>query len=336
MRKIAILIGVIAATFGIYWLAAAWGLERALAGWFEERRADGWQAEYSDIRVSGFPTRFDTRLSDIELADTYSGLAWSAPEFRFVSKALHPGTITATWPQKQLLATPLEKLTITSDVMQAGVVFTETTDLNLAHATMQMQAVTLATSQGARTSLEHGSLTMDQQPRGDDGSFVYRLEFQAGGLRPSSAVLERLSDIALLSDVIETMELTTTVSFDAPWDRFAIERARPQPRRIRLELLKANWGGLELWMAGDLRVAADGTPTGQITVKAKNWREMLALARTSGLLPEALAPTIERTLGFLAGLSGSPDTIDTPLTFKDGYVAFGPIPLGPAPRLHLR
>ncbi len=77
-------------------------------------------------------------------------------------------------------------------------------------------------------------------------------------------------------------------------------------------------------------------PEGRIALRATNWREMLRIARTAGVLPEAIAGTVERGLGLLAGLSGNPETLDAPLTFAGGRVAFGPIPLGAAPRLRLR
>jgi hypothetical protein len=71
-------------------------------------------------------------------------------------------------------------------------------------------------------------------------------------------------------------------------------------------------------------------------VKITNWRDLLRVARNAGLLPEPLMPTIERAFEILAGLSGPADTLDAPLTFAGGIVSFGPLPLGPAPRLVIR
>jgi hypothetical protein len=34
-----------------------------------------------------------------------------------------------------------------------------------------------------------------------------------------------------------------------------------------------------------------------------------------------------------AALSGGGDTLDLPVTFADGNMSLGPLPLGPAPRL---
>jgi hypothetical protein len=89
-------------------------------------------------------------------------------------------------------------------------------------------------------------------------------------------------------------------------------------------------------MAGELEVDSDGVPEGDITVKAKNWREMVAIGVELGLVPEALQGSIEGALGTLATLAGDPKTIDIPLSFADGAIYLGPVWIGDAPRLLLR
>ncbi len=333
MRRLLWLPIIVAALFGAFWVATATGVTRGLAAWFDQRRASGWVAEYSALKTGGFPTRFDTRIQGLELADPYSGLAWTAPVFRFTAPVTRPGNITAFWPASQMLATPEQKIEITSQDMRAAVLFTETTDLNLAHIGFDLTDVAMTSTDGWENRLDSGHLSMEQLSGPD---FTYRVEFDARGLTPAASFLKMFERVTLLDDRIEGAELTAIVTFDAPWDRFAIERARPQPRRVELKIVKANWGELELWMAGDLDVNADGVPTGQIAVKARNWRQMVDMAREMGALPEELESSLVKTLGFLAKLSGDPDTLDTRLTFRNGYVAFGPIPLGPAPNLHIR
>ena len=132
------------------------------------------------------------------------------------------------------------------------------------------------------------------------------------------------------------MVIEANVTFDAPWDRHAIEDRRPQITALDLRGLRATWGRMELEAAGDLTVDAGGTPDGRITVRAVNWRDMIGVVRASGLVPEGFIPTIEAALEALAGLSGRPDTIDAPLSFQNGFVSFGPIPLGRAPNLTIR
>ena len=81
---------------------------------------------------------------------------------------------------------------------------------------------------------------------------------------------------------------------------------------------------------------AAGLATGEITIKAKNWREILAIVERSGLVPSGFLPLIERALDAAAGLSGPSDSLDVPLTFRDGQVSIGLLPLGRAPPLLLR
>ena len=52
-------------------------------------------------------------------------------------------------------------------------------------------------------------------------------------------------------------------------------------------------------------------------------------------MPEALRDTLEQALSLLSSLAGRADTLDIPLTFKGGRTTFGPVPLGPAPVIHI-
>ena len=81
------------ALWGGYWFIGSAGFEKGLAAWFDERRSAGWVADYSDIKTRGFPNRFDTTISDLELADTRAGLAWSAPFFQIFTLSYRPNHI---------------------------------------------------------------------------------------------------------------------------------------------------------------------------------------------------------------------------------------------------
>ena len=85
-----------------------------------------------------------------------------------------------------------------------------------------------------------------------------------------------------------------------------------------------------------MAVDADGYPTGEISVRAQNWREMVEMGVNAGAIPVEARGGIERILGLVAGLSGRDTEIDAPLSCRDQRVFFGPIPVGDAPRLVLR
>lgn len=329
MRKLILIALVAMLGWSLYWFVGASAAERGFAAWLDARRSQGWVAETASLKTRGFPNRFDTTFTALELADPNSGLAWSAPFFQVFALSYKPNHIIAVWPDGQTLATPDQRIEVAADDMRGSLVFEPGTDLALQRLSLVMQGMGFSSTEGWSSYLQHAQLAARQ----GDGDATYDLFFEATDITPASEFMKRLDQVEGLTGVIKGLNIEASVQFSAPWDRFAVERARPQPRHVDLKLLKADWGRLDLWMAGTLEVDSAGRPTGEITVKAKNWREMVALARQAGFLPEALAPGLTDTLAFLASLNGDPDTLDAPLTFRAGRVFFGPLPLGNAPRL---
>ena len=101
MRLLLAVIVIAALGWSAYWVIGQRGLEQGLADWFEARRAEGWVAETSDLRVRGFPNRFDTGFSDLLLADPETGLAWEAPYFQLSALSYRPNHVIAVWPEEQ-------------------------------------------------------------------------------------------------------------------------------------------------------------------------------------------------------------------------------------------
>ncbi|MEZ5866970.1 MAG: DUF2125 domain-containing protein [Defluviimonas denitrificans] len=69
-----------------------------------------------------------------------------------------------------------------------------------------------------------------------------------------------------------------------------------------------------------------------IQLRLANWRDLPPLLVALGVIAEAEAPALTRTMGQLALLSGGTGDLSLPLSFTGGWVALGPLPLGPAPR----
>jgi hypothetical protein len=331
---LAVLIAVVALWSG-YWYIGSSSVQSGFAAWFEERRAEGWVADYSDLRVQGYPSRFDTVVEDLALADPETGLAWEAPRFQINALSYNPGHVISVWPDRQLIATPLEKYVVESRDMRASVVVGASTRLPLERSTLTAEAMTVTPQdRDEPTRIDALSLAIDSLPA--TAAPVYRLGLRADGVAPSVPVRAQVDPKGSLPETLEALQADMVVEFDKPWDRFAIEEARPQPRRIDIKLAQARWGRLELQAAGEVTVNARGVPTGEITVKARNWREILALAVTAGAIPEGFAGTLEDGLSLLSQMAGNPRTLDIPLGFRSGRVLLGPVPIGPAPVIRLR
>ena len=315
-----------------YWAVASIGVSRAVSGWLDDREGEAWQAEAS-VSTAGFPTGFDLILTDLALADPDTGLAWEAPEFRLYAPAWAPTQITATWPPRQTVASPFERIDITTERMDGSLVVAATGDLTLRRGRFELRDMGLTSNAGWSAALASGVLSLRAV---DDAALTYDIRFDTRNFRPADTTLARIDPAGLLPKTFEQLVMEARVTFDAPWDRRAIEDRRPQITQIDLRGLKATWGRMLLEAAGDLDVDASGVPEGRITVRAVNWRDMVGVVGATGLVPEGILPTIETALEGLAGLSGRPDTIDAPLSFQKGFVSFGPLPLGAAPDLTLR
>lgn len=335
MRALLAVILLAALGWSGYWVIASSGMKTGLRQWFDARRAEGWVAETSGITVLGFPNRIDATLSEVALADPETGLAWEAEFLQLLALSYRPNHVIAVWPPEQRLATPHDKYDLASTDMRASLILAPNADLTLERLTLTAENLTI-TRAGERDSTELSKLSLAAKRSAVDPAPSYRLGLAVDGVSPALPWRLKIDPGETLPKALDALSVDMTVTFDAPWDRYSIERARPQPRRIKLRLAEARWGRLELLLAGDLTVDEAGRPTGSLTVKARNWREIVDLGVASGLLPKGLARSLRDGLGLMSQLAGNPNTLDLPLDFARGRVFLGPVPLGAAPELRLR
>lgn len=332
MKRLLIAIIVLATAWAGYWVFASRGVKSELAGWFDDRRADGWVAEYSDLSVNGFPNRVDANFTNISLADPQSGWAWEVPFFQLLTLSYQPNHIIAVWPQTQMLATPKQKYQITSTKLQASVVLDAGEALPLNRANLVADTLTLQDSDGQATTMTALRAAIQAAPETPN---TYLFAIEAEDFAPPMA-LRGLIGAADLPRAFETLRAQLEVSFDDQWDRSSIERRRPQPTRLDLKLAEARWGELELWLAGAADLDDKGRLNGSLTIKARNWPEIIDMAISSDQISRKMGRQLRDGLSLLSQLAGNPNTLDIPLEFRKGTVFLGPVPLGKLPRLVLR
>lgn len=319
--------------WSLYWFGAGYVVRSSISGWFAVQSERGWQAEYSRIETSGFPVLHATMLHNPVLADPASGAAWRADWLVIESPALWPGRQALHFPaMPQRLSYLDQTVVITADDLKARLFLAPGRTLELEELALESGNWLINSDQGPLVAADSLIMAMTQSETAE----TYALELDATAFAPGLSLRRAVSSNTALPDSFETLRVEMKVTFDRAWDRRALEDSRPQPRRIDLELADAHWGTLRLRAAGDLSVDEHGLPSGILTLKADNWREMLRMAQEARALSPQAAQGAERVFGMLAGLGSDPDALEVKLSFRDGLVAIGPLPLGPAPRIILR
>jgi len=317
----------------LWWAFGSTTLDRSLTTWIDARRAEGWTADIANIEVKGFPNRFDTTLTEVRLADPDTGVAWTAPFVQFLALAYKPHQVIAVLPNEHRVSTPLQTLMVSNERARGSIFFEPSPSLPLDRSTIVFDRLKVVSSLGWDMALEQGRFATEAVPARAN---AHRIGAEITGLRPSTGTKNLLDPSGILPERIDRLRVDAALVFTGPWDRSAIEVALPQITEIDLDDLSAVWGTVTFRAAGQLSVDDTGMPSGEITVKAVEWRRLLEMVVNTGLVAEPLAPTIESALELLAALGGPPDTIDVTLTFTRGQVLLGPIPLGLAPRLIVR
>lgn len=328
MRRLITLVLIAAALWSGYWFIGKSTKQNVLEAWFEDRKAAGWTAEYSDFQVVGFPNRFDSRFTDLNLRTPITGIGWQAPRFHILALSYKPNHIIAAFANHQTLSLPLEEIIIDSSEMLASVVFQPDTKLALSRVRLHSSDLALS---GNGWQAKAGNLTLStRQTAGLP--LAHDIVFDANSVTPTKALRQNLDPRGNLPATIDTVFLDMVLSFNNPWDRIALETGMPEVTRIDLKQMDLGWGKLGLSATGILDVAPNGTINGKLSLNIKNWRDVLALTVTSRLLDQNTANTISSALSFLTLGSVDPDNLTMPLELRDGRMSLGPIPLGNAPR----
>jgi hypothetical protein len=331
MKRLLIVILTAATLWSAYWIYGARQVGAGYEAWLQARTSEGWVAQTDEMKVRGYPNRLDTTFTMLELADPDSGLAWTMPFFQLLSLSYQPNHVIAVWPHDQRISTPDHKYDLQSDRMRASMVFDETGSLSLNRSNLELLGGELRSGTATLAQVSTLNVAVIRQSTADP---LYRLSAKAEGL--SVQDLQGSSTPSPLPETFDTAEADLLIGFDKPWDGLALSDTRPQPTSLDIRHAELLWGDLRLRAAGTLTIDATGTPTGDMSFRVENWKDILALAERSGQVSPAILSTLKQGLTMLSGLSGNANTLDIPLKLRGGLIYLGPIPIGKSPKLVIR
>ena len=316
-RMLAAIFAVALAWSGV-WVWMSMSLRGEIEAWFDTRRADGWAAEYGDLSIKGFPNRLDVTLSDLVLADPDTGTVWEAPFLQIFRLIYRPGHHIVAFPDSQQLRQNGQDYAIGSEGLRASVI--SDAESQVLRANIESAVLNIAGSEG---TLALAGVALGASRGESESSYVLGLGIdQMAG-----------ADSAFAPDNAQAVVVRMIADFDQPW-RITPQKDRPQPRQLDVRLAELRAEPLVLKMTGALDLDPQGRASGEMTLRADNWREGLAQAKAEASLPDWVVDLTETGLGALAAL-GNGTSLDLTVRLDRGQAWLGIFPLGALPPLRL-
>ena len=331
MRRLTIIVAIVAALYSAYWFIGARTLNQTAQSQIALLRDEGWQIDYTDLAVNGYPSRFDTTITDLNIAAPDGTIGYAASFVQGLALSYQPNSAILVFPDTQDVVLNDVPFTVDATGLRASA------KVN-ANAALSLDALTAEATDIALRNVDFGEWRFTNMIAAlrEAGPLPnsYDVYGSVQDIRPPEELSAQFNRSGTLPATIEIAKLDATVTLDRPLNRHTLPDWQGDPGRLRgldVKSVLITWGELSIRGRGELTIRSDGTPDGTLTVTANDWQRMLNLAQEAGFIPadyQFIAQSVGQTL------SGGATDLVLPITFQNGNLSIGPIPLGPAPRFY--
>ncbi|MFQ1701511.1 DUF2125 domain-containing protein [Loktanella agnita] len=328
MRKLTILIVVLAALYGGYWFVGARAVETGLRDGLADMARSGWQVGYRDLNTVGFPSRFDTTVDELALTTPDRRFSFAGPFLQVFALSYQPNRIIAVLPEAFDLAVDGQAIAVENADLRLSAGVQANTDVALDAVTVDTHALKVDVQGAGQIGVDHLLAALRDTP---DAANRYDIYLGVDEFSLPEQVLRALDPDDRLSGTITRITLDAGVTLDKQLDRHALDARLPAPvvEQVNLKTLAIDWDGISVVASGEITLDALGIPGGQITFKTAEWREIIDLLQRAGVIDAGLAPTLTNAVRAIAA---GDDQLELPVSFQNGFMSVGPLPIGPAPR----
>lgn len=322
MRKLTFLVIVLAGIYASYWFVGARAIENNAVKALADLRQAGWDVAYRDLETVGFPSRFDTTVTDLSLVSGDGQIAWRGPFVQIFALSYQPNKIIAALPQNFEMDLQSQRIAVANDRLRLSGAVTASTDLALSDITVEAAQVAIRSPVAGVIRFDRALAALRQSQQVAD---TYDTYLEVNQLT--------LADVAAQwPDTIIRLAIDGAVSFDRPLDRHVLSGSDAEPalRAVDLRNLTMDLPDMSLTATGQVTIDALGVPEGRITFRTAQWRRLIDYL----VAADVIAPDMQRTVTNVAqAMVAGGDVLALPVTFQNGFMSVGPLPLGPAPRL---
>ncbi|MCG3269220.1 DUF2125 domain-containing protein [Yoonia sp. I 8.24] len=328
MRRLTFLVIFLSILYSGYWFvgarAVAYGTQTAVT----QARTDGWNLTYAEMNTIGFPSRFDTTITEFSLSPQDEGWQWAAPFVQVFALSYQPNRVIAAFANDQTLRFGDQTLQITTENLRASAGVAANTALSFDDATVEVGTAQVASNFGWQINAERALLAFRAEPAAENRYDAY---FDADQVVLPSVIAQQIDPTGALGTAITRAVFDSAVTFDQPLDRHGFDGRGREPRATKFTLrnLTISWGPIEIRAQGAFDIDAQGNPDGRITFRSAQWREIIDLMVAAGVIDAGNKLTVVTLASAMAVEGGAPEF---PITFNAGRMSLGPIPIGTAPQ----
>lgn len=329
MRFLTILVVSVGLLYSGYWFVGATAVERGAQSALAELQADNWTVNVADVSTRGFPSRFDTTLTDLELGTPDGSLIYRAPFLQAFALSYAPNEVIVAFANDQRLDLAGQTIEIASQALRASASVEPNTRATLETLTAEMGPIAVTSSFGWDTALSKGLAAM-RRVAGEGSTYDLFADFADIALpREIAAQIENATG---LPNAFQSVTFDAQAEIDRTLDRFVMldpGKTPPRPKTLDIRGFNAQWGDTSISAMGELVFDDVGVSSGALEITAVAWDPVI----NALVVSERIEPDVAQTIrNVLSSMSQGKTTLTVPISFRNGLSFIGPIPIGPAPK----
>lgn len=330
MRKLIALVVVAALLYSGYWFVGRSQIEDRMTLALEQANDGSYDISYSSLKTRGFPSRFDTTITDFQFSDPATGTQWSAPLFQLLALSYRPNEVIAIFPPEQSFTVNGTPVALITDDMRASGKVRANASLSFQDATITMDAPRFVTNHGAELAMANVLVATRLTP-GTTQSYDIFLE--AHSIKLPENIRRFIDPGNLQPPLIDNLRFDSDVRLSTPLELNTTTGIAPQIEMLSIKEFALSWGDMSVTAIGDVEPDENGMPDGSISVSARNWQQGLDLAVANGMVDANRKFLVTEIASNLDETPHIPDTLTLTLTISNGTMSLGGLPLGRVPTL---
>lgn len=330
MRKLILLAVVSALLYGGYWFVGRSQIESRLTEALVAANDGPYDISYNSLKTRGFPSRFDTTVTDLSFVDPATGTAWAAPFFQLFALSYRPNEVIAVFPAEQTVELAGETYTIVTSDMRASGKVRPSAALTFQNATITMDNPRITSESGFDVSMASVLAAMRQAP---DTTQTYNLFLETRAIALPENLRRFLDPTNLQPPLIQNLRLDSDVDTSLPIELNGAADTPPHIAAMRIKEFSLTWGDMSATAIGDVTPDENGVLNGSVSLSARNWQQGLDMAVANGMVEADRRFLVNEIAGALDETPHIPDTLTLTLQIAEGMMTLGGYPLGPAPML---